>query len=111
MPAARRGPKKGPAGPTGRPGGPGRAGAGRTGPDGTGRAGAGREPALELDRGACSPCRGTGRLSSSSGGEPHEVGCPWCGGTGRFEAGRDAQAAEPAEGGRDAWAAVPVEGD
>lgn len=45
----------------------------------------------EEDRSVCSPCRGTGRLVSNLGGEPHEVACPWCGGTGRFEAGRDAQ--------------------
>jgi DnaJ-class molecular chaperone len=45
----------------------------------------------EEDRSICSPCRGTGRLISNLGGEPHEVSCPWCGGTGRFEPGRDAQ--------------------
>ena len=48
------------------------------------------------DRSVCSPCRGTGRLVSNLGGEPHEVACPWCGGTGRFEPGRDAQE-HPAE--------------
>ena len=42
-------------------------------------------------RSVCSPCRGTGRLVSNLGGQPHEVSCPWCGGTGRFEPGRDAQ--------------------
>lgn len=46
----------------------------------------------EANRGACSPCRGTGKVVSALGGEPHEVMCPWCGGTGRFEPGRDAQA-------------------
>jgi hypothetical protein len=46
----------------------------------------------------CMPCRGTGRLSSSLGGEPHEVQCPWCHGTGRRIAGIDAQQA-PAESG------------
>ncbi|HET9720468.1 MAG TPA: hypothetical protein VFP55_10350 [Solirubrobacteraceae bacterium] len=49
-----------------------------------------RQP--EEDRSQCTPCRGSGRLSSSKGGTPHEVTCPWCGGTGRFEPGRDAQA-------------------
>lgn len=45
------------------------------------------------DRSICTACRGTGRVSSALGGEPHEVTCPWCDGTGRFEAGHDAQAA------------------
>jgi DnaJ-class molecular chaperone len=45
------------------------------------------------DRSTCTPCRGTGKLSSSLGGAPHEVTCPWCGGSGRFQSGRDAQAA------------------
>jgi DnaJ-class molecular chaperone len=48
------------------------------------------------DRSACTPCRGTGRLVSNLGGEPHEVPCPWCGGSGRFDPGRDAQE-HPAE--------------
>jgi len=48
------------------------------------------------DRSTCTPCRGTGRLVSSLGGEPHEVQCPWCGGSGHFEPGRDAQE-HPAE--------------
>ena len=39
----------------------------------------------------CTPCRGTGKVTSALGGERHEVTCPWCGGSGRFEAGRDAQ--------------------
>jgi DnaJ-class molecular chaperone len=46
------------------------------------------------DRSVCSPCRGTGTVISSLGGEPHEETCPWCGGTGVFTPGRDAQAAE-----------------
>lgn len=33
---------------------------------------------------------------SSKGGDPHEVTCPWCGGSGRFQSGHDAQAS-PAE--------------
>ncbi|HEX4623115.1 MAG TPA: hypothetical protein VH231_01560 [Solirubrobacteraceae bacterium] len=41
----------------------------------------------------CPPCRGTGKLTSTLGGEPHEVECPWCEGTGKFSAGHDAQAA------------------
>jgi DnaJ-class molecular chaperone len=42
---------------------------------------------------ACSACRGTGVVISGLGGEPHEVRCPWCEGTGRFVPGHDAQAA------------------
>jgi DnaJ-class molecular chaperone len=41
----------------------------------------------------CYPCRGSGRLISTLGGEPHEVECPWCEGSGRFQPGHDAQAA------------------
>ena len=52
------------------------------------------------DRSVCTPCRGTGRLVSNLGGEQHEVPCPWCGGSGRFERGRDAQE-HPAEQARD----------
>jgi DnaJ-class molecular chaperone len=32
----------------------------------------------------CPPCRGTGRVISNLGGEPHAVECPWCHGTGRL---------------------------
>ncbi|MFL5859924.1 MAG: hypothetical protein ACJ780_03970 [Solirubrobacteraceae bacterium] len=46
----------------------------------------------------CHPCRGTGRLNSGLGGEPHGVVCPWCAGTGKRIPGRDAQE-YPAEGG------------
>jgi DnaJ-class molecular chaperone len=49
-------------------------------------------------RTTCTPCRGTGRLVSNLGGEPHEVTCPWCGGSGQFVPGRDAQES-PAESG------------
>ncbi len=49
------------------------------------------------DRATCTACRGTGRLTSGLGGNPHEVTCPWCGGDGEFHAGRDAQEAGPAE--------------
>jgi len=48
------------------------------------------------DRRQCTACRGTGRVISGLGGTPHEVECPWCGGSGAFVPGRDAQAS-PAE--------------
>ena len=51
----------------------------------------------------CAPCRGTGRLISGLGGEPHQVTCPWCQGTGTRIPGYDAQSA-PAEGGGTAGA-------
>ena len=51
---------------------------------------------LDESRTTCTPCRGTGKLISGLGGTPHEVACPWCGGTGEFQPGRDAQA-DPAE--------------
>ena len=47
----------------------------------------------------CAPCRGTGRLVSGLGGEPHTVTCPWCDGTGVFTPGHDAQAARREAGG------------
>lgn len=50
------------------------------------------------DRSQCTACRGTGRIVSGRGGEPHEVVCPWCGGSGRFEPGADAQAARREQG-------------
>jgi DnaJ-class molecular chaperone len=37
----------------------------------------------DYDPNACPPCRGTGSVISSEGGEAHQVTCPWCGGTGR----------------------------
>ena len=43
------------------------------------------------DRTVCTPCRGTGRVISNLGGTEHELKCPWCGGTGEFVQGRDAQ--------------------
>ena len=46
----------------------------------------------------CSPCRGTGKLNSNSGGEPHEVDCPWCEGSGVLIPEHDAQAARRPEG-------------
>lgn len=44
------------------------------------------------DRSECTPCRGTGKLSSNKGGAAHEVPCPWCEGSGQFVSGHDAQA-------------------
>jgi DnaJ-class molecular chaperone len=49
------------------------------------------------ERGArteCSPCRGTGKVISALGGTQQQVTCPWCDGTGVFQRGRDAQAAQ-----------------
>jgi len=58
---------------------------------------AGRFPILASfmpeDPDQCSACRGTGRLTSTLGGTPHDVDCPWCEGSGRFMPGHDAQAA------------------
>jgi len=42
---------------------------------------------------ACAPCRGTGHIISNLGGEPSQVTCPWCEGSGMQVAGHDAQAA------------------
>jgi DnaJ-class molecular chaperone len=47
----------------------------------------------------CSPCRGTGKVTSKLGGEAHEVPCPWCEGTGTFIPEHDAQAARRADAG------------
>ncbi|MBO0767609.1 MAG: hypothetical protein J2O48_02900 [Solirubrobacterales bacterium] len=47
-----------------------------------------REPE---DRSECTPCRGTGQVSSNKGGAAQTITCPWCGGTGRFQSERDAQ--------------------
>jgi hypothetical protein len=49
-------------------------------------------------REVCTPCGGTGKVISALGGEKHEVTCPWCRGTGRFQSGFDAQQA-PSESG------------
>lgn len=62
------------------------------------------EPTAESGAEVCSPCRGTGRLISGAGGQPHQVTCPWCQGTGVRKPGIDAQQA-PAEGGAPASAA------
>lgn len=37
---------------------------------------------MEASPKPCSPCRGTGQVTSNQGGEPHAVTCPWCGGAG-----------------------------
>ena len=52
----------------------------------------------EADPQQCTACRGTGKLISGLGGEPHEVVCPWCQGGGRRIQGIDAQE-HPSEGG------------
>jgi hypothetical protein len=36
-------------------------------------------------------CRETGKVISGLGGQPKEVVCPWCEGTGRVEPGHNAQ--------------------
>lgn len=41
----------------------------------------------------CAPCRATGQVVSKLGGEPANVTCPWCEGTGKVIAEHDAQAA------------------
>ncbi len=51
------------------------------------------EPADSHDPQRCTPCRGTGKLISGLGGTPQSVTCPWCDGSGRFDAAHDAQAA------------------
>lgn len=38
------------------------------------------------------PCRGTGKVISSLGGEQRRIPCPWCEGTGVKHSGVDAQA-------------------
>lgn len=44
----------------------------------------------------CAPCRGTGKVRSNMGGEPHDVTCPWCEGSGTVIPEHDAQAARRA---------------
>ncbi len=56
-------------------------------------------PVTPEDRSACSPCRGTGKVISGLGGTPHEVTCPWCEGTGRFQPEHDAVTAPAGERG------------
>jgi DnaJ-class molecular chaperone len=51
----------------------------------------------------CMACRGTGQVTSSLGGEPRLVACPWCEGSGVRLAGHDAQARW-----REAGVGVPV---
>jgi DnaJ-class molecular chaperone len=40
----------------------------------------------------CPACRATGKVISNLGGTPSAVDCPWCGGTGTWTPGHDAQA-------------------
>jgi DnaJ-class molecular chaperone len=54
------------------------------------------EQPAQRDEQTCRPCRGTGAVISGLGGEQREVPCPWCGGTGVREPGRDAQEAAAA---------------
>ena len=63
-------------------------------------------PEDTLDPGECRACRGRGKVISNLGGDPSEVDCPWCEGTGRFIPEHDAQAARGAEKAPDA----PVDG-
>ena len=48
-------------------------------------------PSAGADDQPCMACRGTGRVTSTLGGEPKSVECPWCKGTGRRIPGNDAQ--------------------
>ncbi|MGH2916310.1 MAG: hypothetical protein ACRDMX_15125 [Solirubrobacteraceae bacterium] len=54
----------------------------------------------------CTPCRGTGRLTSGLGGTPHEVVCPWCRGGGVRIPGIDAQQTPAETGATDAASAA-----
>lgn len=58
------------------------------------RRGSSKKQAEAVDRSECTPCRGTGKVNSNHGGEPHMVTCPWCAGSGKFVPGRDAQTGE-----------------
>jgi hypothetical protein len=51
------------------------------------------------------PCRGTGQVVSTLGGETRKLPCPWCEGTGVRTSGIDAQAAWAESGGSSAEAA------
>ena len=44
----------------------------------------------------CAPCRSTGAVISNLGGEPSQVTCPWCEGSGEHLPGHNAQAARAA---------------
>jgi DnaJ-class molecular chaperone len=50
----------------------------------------------DRDETTCRPCKGSGTVISGLGGEHRQVPCPWCGGTGVREPGRDAQEAAKA---------------
>jgi DnaJ-class molecular chaperone len=57
----------------------------------------------EFEMESCRACRGSGKVVSNLGGEPHDEECPWCEGTGKFIPEHDAQAKWPApEGEADA---------
>ena len=43
----------------------------------------------------CTACRGTGQVISSRGETQTRLECPWCGGTGRRQPGRNAQEFAP----------------
>jgi DnaJ-class molecular chaperone len=51
------------------------------------------ESRADPTRAECTPCRGSGQVSSMLGGEPATVQCPWCEGGGQFLPEHDAQAA------------------
>ena len=55
----------------------------------------------------CMPCRGTGKVISSLGGETKGVPCPWCEGTGTPIAEHDAQARWRNDGEAEAVAPKP----
>lgn len=57
---------------------------------------AAEQPKPDEGRTTCTPCRGTGQVISNLGGEPKQVACPWCDGTGQFIPGHDAQG-QPSE--------------
>ncbi len=57
------------------------------------------------------PCRGTGQVVSTLGGETRKLPCPWCQGTGVRTSGIDAQEAWVEGGGSGAEGeGVSVEG-
>jgi hypothetical protein len=61
-----------------------------------------RADAPPEDRSTCTACRGTGQVISGLGGTPSTVSCPWCGGSGKFQAGSDAQVAHQSHGSAEA---------
>ena len=63
---------------------------------------ASEDSAADAERQECTACRGTGRVISNLGGNPHPEQCPWCEGTGRFIPGHDAQARRRRDAGGEA---------